>query len=246
MYSYFSRVRFSECDANGSMKLTTLVDYLQDTAIFHSEDVGYTVQYMLDHHMAWLLASWQIVIHRMPVYGEKIETITNPYAVERFIGYRNFKILGNDGEECVIANSVWALMDLENGKPITASEDMINAYQAGEKFQMNYAPRKIKIPEVEFKDGEPFAVEPWHLDSNRHVNNGAYIHMAWNYVPRSEDSVGDFDNSAGFTEIRAEYKNQGHLGDIIYPKVAVFEEGRHMIVDLRREDGKSFAVVEFL
>ena len=245
MYSYFSRVRFSECDAEGSMKLTTLVDYLQDCAIFHSEDVGFSVQYMKDHHMAWMLASWQIVISRMPSYAEKIEVITNPHGVERFIGYRNFKILGENGEECVVANSVWALMDLVTARPVVASEEMIEAYQIGEKFQMNYAPRKIKIPEVEFTEMESFPVLPWHLDSNRHVNNGAYIHMAWNYVPRAEGSMSDYDKNA-FHEIRAEYKNQAHLGDVIYPKAAVMDEGRHMIVDLQREDGKSFAVVEFL
>lgn len=247
MYSYFSRVRFSECDAEGIMKLTTLVDYLQDTAIFHSEDVGFPVRYMKEHHMAWMLASWQIVVKRMPRYSEQIEVITNPHGVERFIGYRNFKILGTDGEECVVANSVWALMDLESAKPVIASQEMIDAYAIGEKFPMDYAPRKIRIPEASlFTERTPFTVEPWHLDSNRHVNNGAYIHMAWNYVPRAAGSLADFDTETGFHEIRAEYKNQAHLGDVISPKVALLDEGKHMIVDLQREDGKSFAVVEFL
>lgn len=73
---------------------------------------------------------------------------------------------------------------------------------------MDYAPRKIKKP-INGKEYPSFAVRPHHLDTNHHVNNGQYVLMAQEYLP------------ADFTvkQMRAEYKNQAKLGDIIVPSV---------------------------
>ena len=40
MYTFTSRVRFSETDENGKLSLAGIMNYLQDCRVFHSEDVG--------------------------------------------------------------------------------------------------------------------------------------------------------------------------------------------------------------
>ncbi len=40
MYTFTSRVRFSETDENGKLSLAGIMNYLQDCSVFHSEDVG--------------------------------------------------------------------------------------------------------------------------------------------------------------------------------------------------------------
>jgi len=73
-----------------------------------------------------------------------------------------------------------------------------------------------------------------HLDTNHHVNNSQYIQMASEYLPE------DFQ----IKRMRAEYKIQARLGDRIYPWVS-WEEGR-CVVSLNQEDGKPYALVEYL
>ena len=47
---------------------------------------------------------------------------------------------------------------------------------------MEYAPRKIKLPE-KWQEREPFTVQKHHLDTNHHVNNCQYVSMAQDYLP---------------------------------------------------------------
>lgn len=79
MYSMKSRVRYSETDSGQKMTFQALTNYLQDCCIFQSEDLGIGVDYLKEHAQAWFLASWQIVVERLPVLGEKITVKTWPY-----------------------------------------------------------------------------------------------------------------------------------------------------------------------
>ena len=98
---------------------------------------------------------------------------------------------------------------------------------------MDYAPRKIKIPD----NGVPkdkFAVREYHLDTNHHVNNRQYVQMAMEFLGRE----------AKVRELRAEYKKQAVLGDEIIPVVYKVND-RETIVSLNTDDGKPFAIVQF-
>ena len=54
--------------------------------------------------------------------------------------------------------------------PANVSEQQIEAYTLEERYPMEYAPRKIKMP-VDTAEYESFPVRPRHLDTNHHVNN---------------------------------------------------------------------------
>ena len=46
MYTYESRVRFSEVDHYETMTLPSIINYFQDGSIFQSEDIGLGVDYL--------------------------------------------------------------------------------------------------------------------------------------------------------------------------------------------------------
>ena len=62
MYTFTSRVRFSETDENGKLSLAGIMNYLQDCSVFHSEDVGNGTDVLKKRDRVWLLNSWQIII----------------------------------------------------------------------------------------------------------------------------------------------------------------------------------------
>ena len=53
------------------------------------------------------------------------------------------------------ANSVWALIDLQTGKPVRVAEEHVARYKMEEKLDMEYGPRKLKLPQNCVKR-EPF------------------------------------------------------------------------------------------
>jgi len=233
MYTWDSRVRFSEIGEDKRLTLDGILNYFQDSSTFHSEDVGNGMDVVESLKRVWVLSSWQIVVNEYPKIGEKIKLGTWPYDFNRFLGGRNFIMYGADGRVLAYANSLWTYLNSENGRPARVEETIVSRYQLEPKYDMEYADRKIAIPE-EMEEKSSFAVEVYHLDTNHHVNNGQYVKMAMAYLPKGFE-IG---------QMRAEYKKSALLGDMIYPKVAVEEE--KVIVSLDDEAGNAFTVVEFL
>ncbi|MCI8482944.1 MAG: acyl-[acyl-carrier-protein] thioesterase [Lachnospiraceae bacterium] len=231
MYSFDSRVRYSEVDQEGFITLASILDYFQDCSFFHSEEQKVGLKFLMEKQIAWVLSSWQVEVKRYPAYGEKIEVSTWAYDFEKFLGYRNFKIENKTGEILAFANSVWVLLDLQKGRPVRILPEMAEAYQLSPRFPMEYGSRKITLSE-EMKEQEPFPVHKYHIDTNQHVNNGKYIRMAQEYLPEGF-KVG---------KMRAEYRKAAVHGDVIYPFVA--EGEKKIIVNLADEQKAPYAIVE--
>ena len=53
MYTFGSRIRYSETDEYGKLTLTGIMNYLQDCSTFQSEDIGLGISYRTEHHQAW-------------------------------------------------------------------------------------------------------------------------------------------------------------------------------------------------
>lgn len=232
MYTFESRVRFSEIDHTEAMTLPSLVNYFQDCSTFQSEDIGLGIDYLKKRRKAWILSSWQIVVNRYPKMGERIWTSTWATGFDGLYGTRNFQMKDADSEVAAYANSIWVFMDEAKGRPARPGVEDIQAYGIDEPIEMEYAPRKIALPK-ELSEQDEFPVRRYQIDTNEHVNNCQYLQMAVEVMPECE--------RAG--QIRVEYKKSAVLGDIIYPKTAVEEDRK--VVELCGADGKPFAVVEF-
>ena len=233
IYQFDSRVRYSEVDENRRITLLSILNYFQDCSSFHSEKIGVGIDYLNKRQCAWVLSSWQIVLGELPVFGQEITVQTWPYSFKGFLGERNFCIRDEKGEKLAWANTLWTYVDLKTGHPTRVPKEEQEAYVLHEKLDMDYAPRKIALPEEMTKE-EPFSIQKHHLDTHHHVNNCQYIRMAADYLP------------AGFEihQMRAEYKKQALLGDVFYPSVKL-EEGK-VTVALSTEDGAPYAIVEFV
>lgn len=232
MYIFNSRIRYSECDGDCRLTVPALVNYFQDVSTFQSEDLGVGFAYLEPKDMVWVLAAWQIEIKRLPQIGEEVEVGTLPYEFKGFMGLRNFCMRTKEGEMLAVANSQWTLLNTKTFKPERPTEEMLAAYVLEPKMEMNYTVRKVSMPQ-EMEQMESFEVVKSHLDSNNHVNNGQYIAMAAAYVPE------DFATGS----LRAEYKMQAHLGDVMVPHVGKTDTG--VTVSLRSPEGSVYCNVEF-
>ena len=137
-----------------------------------------------------------------------------------------------EGELLAIANSQWTLISTETMKPMKPTEKMLECYAPEPKLEMEYAGRKIVIPD-DMQVLESFQVLRIHLDSNNHVNNSQFISMASAYIPMDKEIY----------QFRAEYKVQARLGDTIVPVVSVGETTA--CVSLQNEQGQVYCNVEF-
>ena len=233
MYTMRGQVRFSECDTTKRITLPGIINYFQDCSTMQSETLGLGIDRLKEQQRAWVLSSWQVVVNRYPKLLEKMETGTWATDFKGLYGVRNFCMRAENGEMLAYANSIWVFMDIKSGRPVKPDEEEIAAYEVEPALEMEYAPRKIKLPK-EAVAVDTFPVRKYHIDTNNHVNNCQYVQMALEVLTEP----------MCVKQVRVEYKKSAVYGDIILPKISVEEE--RTVVELCDMDEKPYAVVEFI
>jgi len=233
MYSFKTGVRYSEIGVDGKTPISSITNYFQDCSTMQSESLGQGIDALTKRKRGWFLTAWQININKFPQLGDEIIVGTWPHAFKGFYGERNFVIYDMNHEILAEANTLWALVDLETGHPTKITEEDQAGYDLEEKLDMEYLPRKIKMPQNYVKK-ETFRVRKHNLDTNNHVNNAQYIQMAEEYIPEG----------VTIRQMRAEYKKSAVYNDVVVSKVAS-EDGKY-IIELCDEDDTVYATVEFV
>ena len=230
MYTFDSRVRYSEIDHTGNMTLPAPKVFMMTKAIVAFIPLNTPFSRMAKKK-AWILSYWQIVIERLPALGERITAGTFATEFKGLYGNRNFVLDDARGNRLAYANSVWVFMDMEKGRPARPEPEDVLPYGSEPALEMEYEDRKIRLPE-NLEEKPSFPVRKYHIDTNEHVNNCQYVQMALEVLPE-ETRV---------RQIRVEYKKSAVLGDVIFPKVA--REENRIVTELCDENGKPYAVIE--
>ena len=240
MYSFDSRIRYSEVDKSATLTIESLINYFQDCSTFQTEDGPASMEYLMEKGMAWVLNFWDIEIKRLPKLCEHVTIGTIPYDLKGFFGLRNFFMDTRDGKRLAVANSVWTLFDFVKGVPTKVTQEIIDASPLDSKMDMEYSSRNIALPkDVPAVPGKEIVIREHHLDTNNHVNNGQYIRMAMRCLPEEHGII---------SRIRAEYKKQTMLGDVLYPDVLKVSKNDNLsyTINLKNADSQSVCVVEFV
>ena len=234
MYSFDSRVRYSESDGEGTLTLYALMNYFQDCSCFQIEHAGVGFSYLEKQHLAWVVNYWQLDIGELPDFGDEVQIITNPYRYKNFMGFRNFAMDDAAGRRLVIANSVWSLMNLKKLLPALITPEHADRLGRETPFDMEYTDRKIAVPAGEGQPCPQVLVDESMLDSNRHVNNAQYVRIA----------LAAMGEPGAPGRLRAEYRKQAFPGDVMIPVLYAGDEGEQ-VVELTAEDGTTYAVVSY-
>lgn len=238
MYTFESRVRYSEVDPHSKLTVEALIDYFQDCSALQSEDLGIGVDYLKDHSIGWVVNFWQIDINRLPSLGETVITGTSPYEVKGMIGLRNFIMKTPDEEVLAIANSVWTLINMETIKPARVTDLMLEKYEIFPKFDMEYVSRKLVFPEVEPVSCGSVTVSQHHIDTNGHMNNAWYFRLAHAALP-------DELKASPIKRLMIEYRKMAFSGDEIFIKRYVSDGEAGCCVSMEDDAGKPYCRLSF-
>ncbi len=257
MYSFTTRVRYSELAEDKCVGLISVINYFQDCCTFQSEDGGIGLSWLNEHGTVWMLTGWQIHIIRRPRFCEEIRITTWACGFKFFIGKRSFTITDTEGNVLVYAMSDWAYFNVIKGLPEkNIPEKELEVYGSEEPIEKRFdefglgsyvmenpekAVLKGKIHISEKSDDSctvydniaPITITADKLDTNHHVNNAQYIVLAKSVIPWDID----------VKHFRAEIKKQSFLGDIIKP-VLIREKDR-IVVILNDEQGQAKLTAEF-
>ncbi|MCR9036828.1 acyl-[acyl-carrier-protein] thioesterase [Tractidigestivibacter montrealensis] len=234
MYSFDSRVRYSECDENGVLALVPMMNYLQDCSTFQCEEVGRGLKQLRDDHLGWFVTSWLIQIDSLPKFCDTITTSTWCYAMKRLQAERCFEIRGADGATHVRADSQWYMYDFSQERVISIPQSESVFLQGDERpADLPQISRHLK-PQGEGTPTSPIVITEQHLDTNRHVNNAEYVRFALL-------AAGELGQAIDLARLEVQYRTMALLGDTLSP--VVYGGGNDITVSINGEDGQARAIV---
>lgn len=255
MYTFTSKIRYSEIDETGRLSVPAAIDYLQDASTFHAESVGQGLVRATDTGRAWMLAAWKIEIRKLPALGDPICVNTWPTGYKGLFSNRNFTIRAADADAdeapYLQADSLWFLYDAATGRPCRISDEHLAAFLDHDGFEpalnMNAPQRRIHLPKDAIAiDAAPVRVATTHIDTNHHVNNAQYVGMAIDalleYPPaqRAQQALVNRSEDSPVT-VDVQYSRAATRGQTIYPRI--YQDGAGFIVSLDDCDGGHYAVV---
>ena len=238
MYEMIHKVRFGNIGYGGKLRLYELPRWMQDVSIEQSESLGVGMSYLAEKRLAWLVASWQIDIERLPEYYETVSVATWPYSFRHSLGYRNYLITTEGGETLVRANAIWIHTDLSTMTPASVSDDEAAAYGADRGFEqriqdMEYCPRKIKTDDCDMEIVGRQVIERHYADMHNHFNNAIYVDIASDFLPEDRE----------VSRIRVEYRLQLKVGETLIVRRCLTED--KALIVFSSEDDYTHAVLEF-
>ena len=173
-------VRMHDCRPDGFIKLNALMQYLQEAAACHAEQLGAGFHDLGRRDCLWVLINLRIEVARTPRWADQMIVRTWPSGCKRAIASREFTGQTLDGREFFRASSDWMILDKHRGRPKNLDRLDLHLPPDGPKVLA------ADLTRLQPADGYatvctlrvPFSA----LDFNGHVNNTEYVRWALDAV----------------------------------------------------------------
>ena len=147
MYEMKNELTFTQCGADGRLKLHEAVALMTDCCQFQEHRETVLKKYLQDNGIAIFLSSIQIDILRLPLFRENISTAVKIYGCKSIYGLRRITMHDESGNLCLIANATGAFFDLNALKAVKVDPEDFNV-KFDDAEPMECLPRKIPVPAI--------------------------------------------------------------------------------------------------
>ena len=214
MYTWDTRVLYSQLGPEGRLSLPALLDLFQDIATLHAEDFGCGLDTMIANHRAWLLSRWRVRLGTLPRSAQRVQVCTQAYESRLALNRRCFFLRDEAGETLATGDSLWTLVDSQTGTPISAATVVEPYLEPGKGPDLGDLPRRVAAPK-DVLPGADFAITDDLLDTNHHVNNVRSVSLALRFVPAD----------VAFSALAVDYHRPLLPGQMVTPRTASTQNG---------------------
>lgn len=174
-------VKTYDCRPDGQIKLNALMQYMQEAAARHAEQLGFGFADLNARDCFWVLVNLRLELTHTPRWREDITIRTWPSGSTKLIASREFVGEGQRGE-MFRATSDWMILDRNSGRPKNLSRLDLSLPPAGPKA-LPEEPNRLQ-PAKDYETAHSLRVPFSALDFNGHVNNTEYVCWALDGVYR--------------------------------------------------------------
>jgi medium-chain acyl-[acyl-carrier-protein] hydrolase len=221
-------------DKNRKLRITALMQFLEDVAIRHSESCGVGLDYYHDNGVAWVLAKWDIEVHSYPGFNQQITITTVPTSFRSFFGFRMMEVHDEAGRLLARAHTLWVFVDTRRKKPIPVTDEVMQAYGLTREQKEPLPIEAAAAPETDELKAE-FQIRPGDIDTNRHVNNIRFVEWALDTLPV------DFTDCHTVHRVLVDYRKELTFGETVNAAADMVENGDETLTRHRISAGEKIA-----
>lgn len=164
----------ADVDFEGKTKVSSLTNILIQAAWQHAEQLGWGVDDLAKHNLAWVLSSIRIKIFDYPTWRQTIQCETWPKGISRLFYLRDFNIYDSDNKLLASATSNWILIDIERRRPKlhNLDDEAIKKNSGKHAIEEEITPVKF---DGEIESSYEYTVKYSDIDINQHLTTTRYI-----------------------------------------------------------------------
>jgi len=223
-------VKSYECRPDGNIKTACLMQFLQETAALHAEQLGFGVDSLNKINSYWVLSNFRIEIKSLPKWNDEITVKTWPSGYNRVIATREF--VGRDQNNCELfrAGSQWMILDRQKSRPKNLFRLDLSLPKTEEKA---LSEKLIRLdPQDDYSKVDRISVPYSSIDLNGHVNNTEYVRWGIDALRKA------FKFEGNIRSMHATYLSEVFESDELDLTLSQNNNG-HFYVLARKSDEKS-------
>lgn len=177
--------RYGDLNKNGNIKISTVLDILQEAAILHSADVGYDSDKLAEMKIAWLLEGWRVRFDAHLNNKSAVTVKTGIMTLKSCESNRGYEVW-QDGICKVVATADWFTVNTEKMRITRIPAECIDAFDKVDEPDNGLMFERFK-PEAEIESVDTRTVEKRDIDTNNHMNNVKSVEILLDYLPDGFD-----------------------------------------------------------
>ena len=180
------RVRFDEAGADGRLRPSTMLRYLQDVAWQHSEAAGFDRDWYAARRLTWLVRAIELRLLAPAGSGDTVVVATRVTGWRRVWARRESSLTAPGGGRVAEALIDWVLLDA-TGRPVRIPSELAALARDPAPFE----PLRVDDagpPEDAIRSSA--AVRADQIDPMGHLNNAAWLDLVTEALP-APPALGD-------------------------------------------------------
>ena len=181
LLKYPVRVASYDVDPFGRLRLSAMMNYLQEVGRLHAREIGVTVERLHEMGKTWVTTELRIDVAHQPPVDTELTVLTWPSRRDEWEVIRDFEITASSGELVAAASASYLFIDLATRRPTRLSELVPAEFCLDRKAIADKRPPMSKLDRVDHEVRIPVMLRD--LDVNWHVNNIVYAQWSLEAVP---------------------------------------------------------------
>ena len=177
-------VVYYEADVTGKLSLPMIYNLAILSSTQQAIDLDIGPEYTHAKGLGWVVLQQLVTIKRRPKDGETITLMTKAKQFNPFFAKREYRLIDADGNDLVIMNGLFSMIDMNKRKLARIPKDMAEAYQPEHVRKIPRDPEVTPFDETRDADYvQEYVVRYLDIDSNHHVNNSKYAEWMSDVLP---------------------------------------------------------------